>query len=162
MRQRYIAFNGPSPTTAAQAKLSTGTSIKTHVQVGVPSTNQIEIVEWGVSFDASALATPIQCELLQTDVAATVTSLTPTLYGDPNAPLSACVGGTALTGYNASAEGTITAVRMFDAQSVEPIGGYFKQFPLGERPIVAVSKFLRVRITAAASVLAYAYVIWAE
>src|SRR3990167_562733 len=105
----YFAANGASPTTVAQVPVTTGAVIKTLLQVATPTTTDLKIIEWGISFDGSAAATPIKVELLQTDVAATVTSLTPTIWGDPNAPASLCVGGAAATGYTATAEGTITA-----------------------------------------------------
>lgn len=161
--KQYIAFNGASPTTAAQVVVATGATIKTLLQIATPATTDIRIVEWGISFDASVAATPVKVELLQTDVAATSgTSLTPTLYSDPNAPASLCVGGTGATCFSPSAEGTITAVRMFAAALVAPTNQYEKQFPLGREPVVPVSKFLRVRVTAAATVNAYCYVIWEE
>lgn len=161
-RKLYFAANGASPTTAAQVPVTTGTAIKSLLQVATPSTTGLTILEWGISFDGSAAATPIKVELLQTDVAATVTTLTPTVWGDPNAPASLCVGGTTATGYTASAEGTITTTRMFDAQLIAPTNQYFKQFPLGREPEVPISKFLRVRVTAGAAVNAYTYIIWEE
>jgi hypothetical protein len=161
--QVYIAANGASPTTAAQVPVSTGTAIKTLLQIATPSTSAFKIIEWGISFDGSAAATPIRCELIQTDVAATSgTSLTPTTYTDPNAPASLCVGGTGATCFSPSAEGTIAATRVLDVQFVAPTNQYVHQFPLGREPMVPISKFLRVRVTATAAVNAYAYVIWEE
>lgn len=162
MRKLYFAANGVSPTTAAQVAVTTGTTIKSMLQVATPATTGIIIAEWGISFDGSAAATPIKVEFLQTDVAATVTSVTPTLWGDPNAPASLCVGGASATGHSATAEGTITATRMFDVQFVAPTNQYLKQFPLGREPEVPISKFLRIRVTAAAAVNAYCYIIWEE
>lgn len=159
----YIAFNGASPTTAAQVAVATGTAIKTLLQIATPSTRDLKIVEWGISFDGFAAALPVKVELLQTDVAATSgTSLTPTLYGDANGPASLCVGGTGATCFSPSAEGTITVVRMFDAQFIAPTNQYMKQFPLGREPRVPISKFLRIRVTAQATVNAYCYVVWVE
>jgi len=158
----YFAANGVSPTTAAQIAVTTGTAIKSLMQVATPSTVQIAVVEWGVSFDGSTAATPIKVELLQTDVAATVTSVTPTLFSDPLGPASLCVGGASATGHTATAEGTITAVRIFDVQFVSPTNQYVKQYPLGREPQIPVSKFLRIRVTAAAAVNAYCYIIWEE
>jgi hypothetical protein len=158
----YFAANGVSPTTAAQIAVTTGTAIKSLMQVATPSTVQIAVVEWGISFDGNAAATPIKVELLQTDVAATVTSVTPTLFSDPLGPPALCVGGSTATGHTATAEGTITAVRMFDVQFVAPTNQYVKQYPLGREPQIPVSKFLRIRVTAAAAVNAYCYIIWEE
>jgi hypothetical protein len=161
----YIALNGPSPTTAAQAKVTTGTAIKTLLQIATPSTRGLKVVEWGITFDGSTAATPIQCELLQTDVAATVTAHVAAgcpNYDQADGLTTQMTLGTSATGYTATAEGTITATRVFDAPLVAPSGGYCKQFPLGERPRVGVSKFLRVRVTAAAAVNAVCWVVWDE
>lgn len=161
----YQIFNGPMPTTAAQAVVTTGTVIKTLLQVKPSATIVAKIVEWGISFDGSAAATPIKCELLETDVAATVTASVANdivkldaaalAGGDPTTNLIPV--GTTSTGYTASAEGTITAVRMFDAQLVAPTNQYIKQFPLGREPIIQISKFARIRVTAGAAVNAYCY-----
>lgn len=163
----YTIFNGPAPTVAAQAVVTTGTAIKTLLQVKPGATKNAKIVEWGISFDGSAAATPIKVELLETDVAATVTaSAAADLVktddnalsgGDPTTALIAV--GTTSTGYTASAEGTITAVRMFDAQLVAPTNQYVKQFPLGREPIIQISKFGRIRVTAGAAVNAYCYMV---
>jgi hypothetical protein len=64
------------PTTAAQAAVTTGNVIKTMLQVklGASTNHPGKVVEWGISFDGSAAATPIKCELLTTGtVNATVT-----------------------------------------------------------------------------------------
>lgn len=161
----FFAANGPSPTTAAQVPVTTGTAIKTLLQIATPATKGLRVVEWGISFDASAAATPIRCELIDTDVAATVTAHVAAglvKFTDPAGPASLMTLGTAASGYTASAEGTITASRVGDVQFVAPTGAYLKQFPLGREFEVAVSRFLRVRVTAAAAVNAYAYLIWEE
>jgi len=56
----YFIPNGPSPTIAAQAAVTTGTAIKTMLQVKLNAlaTNTAKVVEWGISFDGSAAATP--------------------------------------------------------------------------------------------------------
>jgi len=161
----YFAANGPAPTTAAQVPVTTGTAIKTLLQIATPSTRKIRVVEWGISFDGSAAATPIRCELIQTNVAATVTAhvaagVPP--FNNSNGPASLVTLGTAATGYTATAEGSITSTKMLDVQFVAPTGQYVKQFPLGREPEMGVSLFLRVRVTAAAAVNAYTYIIWEE
>lgn len=163
----YLIANGPMPTTAAQAVLATGTAIKTHVQVQASATLTLTIVEWGVSFDGSAAATPGKVELCETDVAATVTAHVASGVqkydcaamggGDPTTNLIQV--GTAATGYNASAEGSITVVRMFDPQLIPPTAPYVKQFPLGLEPTIAIGKFARIRMTFGTTVNAYAYMI---
>jgi len=155
------------PTTAAQAVVTTGTAIKTLLQIKASATKPMQIVEWGISFDGSAAATPIKVELLETDVAATVTASAAAdiskldaealAGGDPTTNLIPV--GTTSTGYTASGEGSITAVRMFDVQLIAPTNQYVKQFPLGLEPVVQVSKFARIRVTAGAAVNAYCYMV---
>jgi hypothetical protein len=149
----YKVWNGPAPTTAAQASVTTGTAIKTMLQVATPSTRQIQLIAWGFTIDDTAGADGV-IELLQTDVAATVTAhvaagIQPL---DPNGTASLCVGGTALTGYTATVEGSTTATRTFDVVSLSATTGespytYAYQWMPDERPIIAVSRFLRVRAT---------------
>ena len=149
----YITWNGPAPTTAAQQSVTTGTAIKTMLQLATPATRQIQLLEWGFSSDDPPGADGV-IELLQTDVAATVTAHVaagvPNL--DPNGAASLLTLGTSATGYTASVEGTTTASRMFDAVSLSSVSGesslsYVRQWMPDARPIIAVSKFLRVRAT---------------
>lgn len=161
----YQIFNGPSPTTAAQVPVTTGTAIKTLLQVKPGTTVVGKIVEWGISFDGSTVATPIKVELLETDVAATVTTSAAAdivkvdanaiAGGDPTT--AAFAVGTTSTGYTATVEGSITATRMFDSQLIAPTNQYVKQFPLGREPVIQVSKFARIRVTAGAAVNALCY-----
>jgi len=162
----YQIWNGPMPTTAAQLPVTTGTAIKTLLQIKASATKPLAVVEWGVSFDGSAAGAGIKCELVETDVAATVTASVANdivkldgealAGGDPTTNLIPV--GTTSTGYTGTAEGSITATRVFDAQLVQPTNQYIKQFPLGLEPIIQISKFLRVRVTAAAAVNALSYV----
>lgn len=141
--------------------VATGATVKTVLQVATPSTTDIRVVAWGVSFDGIAsTAVPGVCALVDVDVAATVTTLTPELWGSADNQASLCVGGTAATGYNASAEGTITASRLLDGQQVHPQAGYSVWLP--ERPRAKASRFLRVRCTFAATVNVLPWVLWQE
>jgi hypothetical protein len=162
---RYKVFNGPAPTTAAQASAATGTAIKTMLQLATPSSRQIQLISWGYSIDALQSGV---VELLQTDVAATVTAHVASGVQslDPNAPASLLTLGTSATGYTASAEGTVTATRTFDVQQVASASpdnlAYSYQWMPDERPIVAVSKFLRVRATFGTSVNLRCWIVWDE
>lgn len=161
----YVAYNGPMPTTAAIVPVTTGTAIKTLLQIATPATEQLRIVEWGISFDGIAAATPGRVELIETDVAATVTAHVAAGVMKVNAPndvASLVTLGTAATGYTASAEGTTTASRVLDYELIAPTGQFSKQYPLGREPEVGASKFLRVRVTFGAAVNAVAYVMWEE
>lgn len=163
----YLIQNGAAGTTAAPVKVTTGTAIKTMLQFNPSATVIAKIVEWGCSFDGSTAATPGEVELVETDVAATVTATALadiTKYdsdalsgGNPTTNLIQV--GTAATGYSASVEGTSTVARLFDLQLIAGTNQYVKQFPLGREPVLQVGKFLRVRMTFAAAINAYCYVI---
>jgi len=102
------------------------------------------VMGWAISADGSAAGACIQVELIDVDVAATVTSLTPELWENEDSQPALAVGGTSATGYNASAEGSITASRLFDACELRPDGGlYAIWFP--RPPKVAAGRFLRIR-----------------
>lgn len=157
--------NGAMPTIAAPVKVTTGTAIKTMLQVKLNSGVTGKVIEWGISFDGSAAATPIACELLETGtvfgtVTATatndITRLNP-LEQDPTTGLITV--GTSATGYTCTSEGSITATREFDFQLIAPTNQYVKQFPLGREPIINAASALRIRVTAGTAVNAYCYVI---
>lgn len=163
----FLIPSGPMPTTAAQAVIATGTAIKTLLQFKPSATLPAKIIEWGISFDGFAAAAPIKCELLETDVAATVTAhiaqditkldVAALACGDPTTNLIQV--GVAATGYNSSNEGSIAAVRMLDCQLIAPTNQYVKQFPLGREPVIQVAKFCRIRVTAGTGVNAYSYIV---
>jgi hypothetical protein len=143
-------------------------TIKTVLQVNIPSAQDIRVIGWGVSFDgASGTAIPVICQLIEGDVAAsTGTSFTPDAWGNAIAPASVCIGGAALTGYNFGTEGTMTAVRELDSGHTHPQSGYGLFWPGVEyQPkcgAPAAARFLRVRCTAPAIVNVIPWVIWAE
>jgi hypothetical protein len=166
MAKVYEAWNGAQPTTAALPKITTGTAIKTLLQIATPATEDIEIVAWGVMFDGSTAAVPIDCELIDTDVAATVTAHVAaglSKWSDPQMPASLMTLGVAASGYTATAEGAPGATsRLLDNALVPPSQSYVYEWPLGRGPRVAVSRFLRVRVTAAVAVNAKCFVRWEE
>ncbi len=161
---RFRTFNGAMPTTAALVKVATGTTIKTMLQVSTPATRQCQLISWGYDLDAAQSG---QVELIQTDVAATVTAhvASGVMPLDPNAPASLMTLGVANTGYTASAEGATAASRLFDATQMTGVTDqhtYRYQWMPDERPIVAVSKFLRIRVTFGTSVNMTCWVCWDE
>lgn len=163
----YLITNGPAPTTASQVAVATGTAIKTMLQVKPGTTQVARVVEWGISFDGSAAATPGIVELCVTDVAATVTAhVAAGLHkydsqalssGDPTTNLFAV--GTTSTGYTASGEGTVGTVRMGDVQHISPTNQYVKQFPLGREFVINPSEFMRIRVKFGTTVNAICYVV---
>lgn len=151
------------PTTAAQAPVTTGTSIKTLLQL--KPFNQCKITAWGISFDGSAAATPIKVELCETGtVFGTVTASADADCVKMNgadqavASVAGLTLGTTATGYTCTSEGSITTVRMFDAQLVAPTNQYIYQFPLGQEPVLVIGNATRVRVTAGAAVNAICWI----
>ena len=163
----YKILNGPAPTTASQAVVTTGTNIKTLLQVKPGTTQIARVIEWGISLDGSAAATPGIVELCVTDVAATVTAhVAAGIHkydsealgsGDPTTSLFSV--GTTSTGYTASGEGTVGAVRQGDVQLIAPTGQYVFQFPLGREFIINPGEFMRVRVKFGAAINAITYVL---
>lgn len=163
----YKVFNSTQGTTAAPVKVATGTSIKTLLQIATPSTLSLEVVEWGISFDAFAAAQPGVVELLTTGaINATVTAFVATdvvKLTQAAALASNITLGTTTSGFTASAEGSITAAVSYDTQLLPPTAPYIIQYPLERGPEVGPSTYLRVRITVpTTSVNALTYVCWAE
>ena len=166
MSELYQIYNGPNPTAAKRVAVTTGTAIKTMLQVksGLTVTRP-KVVEWGISFDGSAAATPISCELITTGtVAATVTAhvaagienLDP--FGTTPTTGNPFTFTTITTGYTASGEGTVTETNTLDAQLVAPTNQYVKQWPLGREPFFSQLHYLRVRVHAGTAVNALCYV----
>ena len=163
----YRVNNGASAGAAAPVKVTTGTSIKTLLQLK-GNGNGLTIIEWGISFDGSAAATPIEVELCDSGtVAATVTAFAAndiTCYSgivDSGVTTGGLSIGTTTSGYTASAEGTVAApVRSGDLQLVAPTNQYVKQFPLGQGFYVPAANYARIRVTAGTAVSAYCYVIY--
>lgn len=160
---RYKIFNAPMPTTASIVAVTTGTAIKTLLQLR--PFNVMKITAWGISFDGSASATPIMVELLETGtVFATVTASADAdcykLDGadQANASVAGLTLSTSGTGYTASAEGSITATKIFDAQLVAPTNQYVYQFPLGQEPKLIIGNAYRIRVKAGTAVNALCWI----
>ena len=163
---QYKIWNGPSPTTAAQLAVTTGTAIKTMLQVKGIAALRMKVKAWGVSTDGAAAAAGVQWSLLETGtVFATVTAhvAAGAVAWDSDAIATTSTTyvsvGIAATGYTASAEGSIVASRVFDSQFVQPTGQYAWEFSLGNEPIVSAVSALRIRCKAAAAVNALCWVL---
>jgi hypothetical protein len=164
----YMIANSSRATTAAPVKQPTGTAIRTMLQFATPTTDGIKLVEWGCSFDGSSSATPIQVELFNCTGAATMSTASVAAdamrlsapLGTETVPMQ--VGTTSLTGFATAAvtEGTVANYNMWDLQLVAPTSQYVKQFPLGREPEAALSTFVRIRVTAGASVNMYCYLVF--
>lgn len=168
----YLIANGAAPGAAAVSSVTTGTAIKTMLQLkaapnagGLVGVSEIKIKEWGISFDGSAAATPIKVELVETNTPATVTAfstLDVVKFGNYYSPFPPITLSTTGTGYTATNEGSPTDSRLFDLQLIAPTNQYVKQYPLGEEPRLGkwATSALRVRVTAAAAVNAYTYILF--
>ena len=171
MAELYLIGNGAAPGAAQAVKQPTGAAIRTMLQVKSGLTaNRWKVVEWGYSFDAFAAALPPQVELIETSLAATVSSAhaaegimnldpfgtTPTT-GNPFTFTTITTGYATAAGTENAASGTF---RLLDgAKLTSPTNMYEKQFPLGREPSVDQAKYLRIRVTAAATVNMYCYVV---
>ncbi len=163
---RYVFEASPMQTTASRAPVVVpANTLKTFVQAAplVPGV----IIEWGVSFDGFAAALPGKVELIETDVAATVTAYVaadiskqgPQRTTDAPSPAIYFTLGTGASGYGpSSAEGSIAAVVSMDpAIYIPPTGPFVKQFALGREPLVIPGKYYRIRMLFGAIVNAYPY-----
>lgn len=156
----YKIFNAASPTTGSVVAVTTGTALKTLLQVKPGATQTIKVREWGISFDGSAAATPGIVTVSVTDTAATVTAHAAAgihkydcqaiVGGDPTTNVFAV--GTTSTGYTASAEGTVGTNRICDSVFIAPTNSYTYQIPLGAEYIVQPGEFLRLRCTFGAAI----------
>jgi len=165
----YQIYNGPFPTTASQAWVTTGTAIKTMLQLKGVTAVRYKIVEWGIDLDGVA-ASIVTCELLETGtVFGTVTaSAAGDLVGLDAHGLSTTSTtyfsvGTSATGYTCTSEGSITATRVLDARvltcpAASAGAQYTKQFPLGREPYCDAVSALRIRVKASVAVNAICWV----
>jgi hypothetical protein len=163
----YWAANAAMPTTAPIAGVATGTSTKTLLQIAPPSTQPTtRVVAFGIEF-ATVLTAACTVELIETNVAATVTAHVAAgvmpYGGDAIGGTSSMTLGTSATGYTASAEGSITTVR-YGKIKVIPSGAaeYEWEWSLGREFAIAGGKFARIRVTTATTVNATCWMLWDE
>lgn len=162
----FIAYNNTfGATTATMIGTSYATGSKVAIQLATPSTLQIRVVEWGVSFNGSAAATPGVCELVQNGTASTCSSAHSTTtiqpIGDSTAGCRLTMG-TTTSGFGNGAITSATPDKYFDAQFVAPTSQYLKQWPLGREPVIPVSKYLQLRINTGSTLTALAYIVFEE
>lgn len=153
------ALTSPMAGTATSAVSGT---VKTILQLK-PGTPKLRIVEWGYRFTTTP-ASPVQMELVETGtIFATVSAGSVSNYNDATGPASQAATGTAATGFNASAEGTITATRLL-AQTLDLSSYFSQQFPLGREPEINGGSCCRIRATpsSAAAITVLCYLIWEE
>lgn len=169
---KYIAYNCAGPGATTQTNVATAgvayttTGSRMMIQLDIPSTQQVRINEWGISFNASAAGTPNTVELAQVVTGTTVTTAytTSTLLplNDPNGTATHLTLAT--SGYYSAAvtRTSTTVTRVFDSQFVAPTNQFVKMWPLGNEPVVAVSSKLQLSMNLQAAVTALAYIVFEE
>jgi len=165
MSLQYRLYSKPQPTTTVIAKNAfAANTIKTILQF--KPLLPCKIYNWGCSFDNNSANVPGTIELLDTGtVAATVTAFANAdivklnaaarEFGDPTSALISV--GTSASGYDATAEGTITATQLYDALQQPPTQPYVMPWPLGREGEVKASNIIRIRgnFASAVNVLAF-------
>jgi hypothetical protein len=122
------------------------------------------VKEWWVEFDGvTATAVPVKVEVGRFDIAVTTgTALTVGVQGrrDGAAPDPAAIitHTTATEGAGVPVHGT----QATEIHRVPPTSGIYVMYPDGREPLVPVSKFWRIRCTAAAIVNVSFGVVWSE
>lgn len=170
MGKIYSVVNGPAPGAAATPKVTTGTVIKTLLQLHAGTTREFRVVQHWIEFDGSSAATPFQYELVRMNktTPATVTAYVAAdiaSVNDPNAVASSISLGTSASGYTASGEGTPVSPVTIEQHLVPPTSGIYIQFPQGREPEVAAAStggLLRQRVTGTPAVNAICGVMWEE
>lgn len=165
----FIAYNSAlSTTTNIDGGTSYATGAKVALQLQIPDSGFIKLVEWGMSFNGSAAATPATVEVATTDSGTTLTSHTTTTVkclDVPAGPASRLTMATTGTAYGAVAIATNTTLRPLDRQFIAPTSQYVKMWPLGREPIIGngtAENFLQLRVNTSATVSAIGYFVWEE
>ena len=173
MTELYLIGSSDTPLSGATETvlIATGTSLHTLLQIKLAATGQMrgKIVEWGISFDGAAAATPIAVDLLSTKlvactamdahVASGIINLDP-LAAAPTSdnPFNLGTGTTAFSDGTVT-EGTVTDSRTMDYQQIAPTNQFVKQWPLGREPMFDDTEHVRIRVNAGTGVNAYCYVV---
>lgn len=166
MAKAYSAGNFTGVTTAAPVAVTTGTTVKTMIQLSTSASSEARIIEWWWEGAASAAATPAVVELMfHSTGAATVTAYvaaTDFKKYDPNGRASLVTVGTANSGFSASAEGTAATALGSATHHIPVTSGAYFQYPLGREPEMPVSSFARLRNTVTPAVNALCGLSWEE
>lgn len=143
--------------TSSVSGISTGTTLKTLMELGTTSTVRATILSWWVEFEGtSGTATPIKVELIRGTGGITGTTITAEKYTDKYDAAATVAKHTSTN------EGTIGVTNPLEVHYVHPQSGILVQYPLDREVQIPVSAFLRIRVTAAASVNASVGIVWQE
>ena len=130
---------------------------KSVFELATSSTVRVRIVDLSIEFDGvTASAVPVKVEYGRFSAGVTTaTSITPEKYD----PADGASGTTCK--HTTTVEGAGTADDIF-FRRIPPTSGMYTQWPLGREPVLAVSTFFRIRLTAAAGVNATFNISWQE
>lgn len=130
--------------------ITTGTALKTLLEVISSATVAPTLLQWWCEFNASSAAAAILVELLRATASFTGGgTVTPTLLQPGRKAVgSTCSSGNPV-GVNTT-EGTRGAI--IEQHYVPPTSGIIMQYPLAREPEIAVSDRMRISATATASV----------
>ena len=132
--------------TAQTAEIAlTAATTKTVLQVVAPTNQRLRIKRWKVSFDGiSAVAEPVQIELVRQTTAGTMSALTPVKTGNDPETIQFTAQHTA------TVEPTTTDI--LDSVEVHPQSGYEVIYPDGWEKKIGGGGRLAIRCTAPAGV----------
>lgn len=168
----YKVYNSAMATTAAPVAQPTGTVIRTMMQLRAATGYYPNLHAWGCSLSGFAAAAPGTLELIEVDVAATMSTAyaaadiqpydddrwIPNTAGASGVPwnLSTTTSGFMTT---SGTEGTPTVSRMADVQLIAPTNEYFREWSLGRSFKCKAQSYLRIRATFAVTVNMICWVI---
>lgn len=171
MPNYYKAYNGPGPTSAQMLAVTSGTAIKTMMQLATPATQAINIRAWGIIHDGHASCTSASAELISHATGgATVTAYSTGDITGQNADGQQYASNTVISsttngGFTSTNEQTLTAVDVLDSTYLVATAAdrYTMQWPQGEWPYVALSRWVRIRVTMAGNATnVRCWIEWAE
>lgn len=148
----WRVYSAAVPTTAAPVRITTGTALKTHLQLTAASNQDLTIVGWGVSFESVPSAFVVAELINTTTVAGTgMTAVTPTNYRGSTAT-------NAVAGFGPSAEGTVVATTAPFDTAILMSNYFYREFSLGREPLLDGGKVLRIRLTTSVAINALVWI----
>lgn len=153
----YKVYSAAVPTTAAMARIATGTAIKTHLQITAPTTQDPVIVAWGVDFETTP-SVFVHAELIQTTTVAGTgaTAVTPSPIRSGTTPCATTAG------FAPTAEGTVVATTKVFDDKILLSNSFAWEFSLGREPVLSASQVCRIRLTTATTINALCWIIFEE
>lgn len=159
----YYMGNHALPSTGLPTKVTTSTAAVVMLQLAIPSSHPLTLVEWGIDFDGSPSA--IQVQVRSTSAAASATNMTAgsilAFNGGPSTAVTSSTSTSCFYNGTSTAAPTATVSAIYDSR-VLSTNTYDKFWPLGREPVAASSAFVQICVLAAAAVNATCYLVWRE